>query len=797
MKKNKKHKWKYQVNIRKKILVLVILGVFLFVGLGYSILESNLGIGGTLEVSKYDKTLYGVFKKEVNNGYATKYNGSHQDSMDSTKSTEDIYHFYAADNDNTKANAIKEKYNVVFANSCWLMYRTTDTGGVRLLYDGTPEISVVDGKTQYLCGDTRNLYHMGEMQSTLNLNNTTYKYAKNYTATTSGNTTTFTLVDDPNDPDDCKSINITSSDAQSKIEDIVANYPYTCKNSNNSCTNNSFYKIDSFSSGTIANIYTSTYRNGLGYSAYNTSYNSINYVGYMYGDTYVWTSFNPTALQDLNSSQSLIWSTSLNTNFWYSDSVTWNDSDVPNKYKLDSPYQVTSADYPNLVGKYTFRNQDQTYTSNSVYYIVAVNGSTMYYRQLSSGDNISQYNSIIFGTDIHDNGNGTYSLENETPPKTLNDWYNHYSDYNGKYMCSDGSNTCASPRYITSAGQTAYNYVSGNMALAKTRNGLVLETPIIIDYGKWYQGYNTTYSDYVYTCGNTDTTCTASNLRYIYLRNSTNYRYAKFYNYGNSVIYENNKYKLQNIEAITPATNLTQLSNHHYVCTSLGATECASVAYVYNYSVGGNMAYLTLNDPDIDSIQDVLDATLKKNATNSVIKTNIDNWYSNKFENTAFEDKIDDTIYCNDRSYDLRSGYTFAQSGFNPNGGMTNIALYFKENAITSDLSCTNTSDRFSISNNDAKLTYPVALPTTPEMNLLGNSSLRNINGQNYWLMSPLNYQNESKVRMVQQGWVDTAQNYSINQSYPLRPAISLVKGTRYSSGNGSTDNPYVVDMSE
>lgn len=48
MPKTRKHKWKYQVNIRKKILVLIVLGVFLFIGLGYSLIESNLGISGAL-----------------------------------------------------------------------------------------------------------------------------------------------------------------------------------------------------------------------------------------------------------------------------------------------------------------------------------------------------------------------------------------------------------------------------------------------------------------------------------------------------------------------------------------------------------------------------------------------------------------------------------------------------------------------------------------------------------------------------------------------------------------------------
>ena len=51
MKKHKKHKWKYRINLRKKILVLVILGVSLFVGLGYSFLGTNLNISGLFEVA--------------------------------------------------------------------------------------------------------------------------------------------------------------------------------------------------------------------------------------------------------------------------------------------------------------------------------------------------------------------------------------------------------------------------------------------------------------------------------------------------------------------------------------------------------------------------------------------------------------------------------------------------------------------------------------------------------------------------------------------------------------------------
>lgn len=50
MTKVKKHKWKYRIDVRKKILVLVVLGVSLFVGLGYAALGTTLGIAGIFTV---------------------------------------------------------------------------------------------------------------------------------------------------------------------------------------------------------------------------------------------------------------------------------------------------------------------------------------------------------------------------------------------------------------------------------------------------------------------------------------------------------------------------------------------------------------------------------------------------------------------------------------------------------------------------------------------------------------------------------------------------------------------------
>ena len=60
--------------------------------------------------------------------------------MDASKSTKKIYYYYGSNN--TNGTAILDKNNVLFAGQCWQMIRTTDTGGVKMIYNGEVE----DGK---------------------------------------------------------------------------------------------------------------------------------------------------------------------------------------------------------------------------------------------------------------------------------------------------------------------------------------------------------------------------------------------------------------------------------------------------------------------------------------------------------------------------------------------------------------------------------------------------------------------------------------------------------------------------
>ena len=77
---------------------------------------------------------------------------------------------------------------------------------------------------------------------------------------------------------------------------------------------------------------------------------------------------------------------------------------------------------------------------------------------------------------------------------------------------------------------------------------------------------------------------------------------------------------------------------------------------------------------------------------------------------------------------------------------------------------------------------------SSPEMRILNNDKARVASVWNYWLASPTGFYNSHAGNSV----VGT---YYQDSDGGVRPAISLVPGTEYSSGDGSMANPYVVKM--
>ena len=667
-------------------------------GTEYTTSYTGSGNGSTTLYAMWQEksTLYSVLENEATSGsgYARTYTGAHQDSYAGT-GTESIYYYNATSDAN--ATTILDKNNVIFAGFCWQMLRTTDTGGVKIIYNG----EVVDGQ----CLNTR-ATHVGYSYRTITSLSSTYYYGTSYAY----NGSTFSLAGETK----------SAKWSGSTYQDLIG--WYTCKSSSETGTCSTLYYVESYY--TSSSAYVLPVKSGVHYSTigevyFNANGNSPSYVGYMYNKVYPYVSKD-----DFRTQVSMLSRTSLSTNYYYAEEAVYG-SPTASKYNLVSPYKVTStSEYSSLVGKYTFRNSTETYTSSSVYYIADVDGNYMYYIRLFSGQSLADVDtSYVFGDSYEDNGDGTYTLTNSVTVKK-SEWYDNYASMKGKYTCNSASATCSNPLYVSSE------------------------------------------SDYQYMC---------------LVNPANNYKYA------NSFTYENGKYYLTGTEQtfFEWSSNYNKLSNTHYTCWNTSG-ECETISYIY-YTESSITYYINITGGK--GLEEALTEMLSAddvNTTNSTIKRAIDGWYQANM--VSYSSYLEDTVFCNDRS--ISSLY-----GWDANGGSTtsSTSLTFKEYNVTSDLSCSNETDRFSVSNSKAQLTYPVGLATSPEMNLLGTDALQKTRGY-YWLASP-NYFYYSAARGLVVDSAGYVSDSGVFDYYGARPAVSLAPGTEYSSGDGSMSNPYVVKM--
>ena len=242
------------------------------------------------------------------------------------------------------------------------------------------------------------------------------------------------------------------------------------------------------------------------------------------------------------------------------------------------------------------------------------------------------------------------------------------------------------------------------------------------------------------------------------------------------------------------------------VLTQIGTSKFNEIekdnAYVgYMYGTAGSTTY----------------AATHANTNESTIKKYIDSWYKANFDESATS-KLEDTIFCNDRStkaYDANTIGNTSMSSYGNLGYGKNKTLYgaahrasFYSNNPNPSLVCQNQNDKFTVDgkNGNGKLRYPVGLITLDEAVLAGfNTQASNTSdfrdatnylytNSNYWTFSSvmLNGLGNANVGHVHgTGFVSAN---LVNTTYGVRPVVSLADGTLVNSnGDGTSTNPYVV----
>ena len=224
-------------------------------------------------------------------------------------------------------------------------------------------------------------------------------------------------------------------------------------------------------------------------------------------------------------------------------------------------------------------------------------------------------------------------------------------------------------------------------------------------------------------------------------------------------------------------------------------TEKAYIGTSAFNSSYNNIAYVSYMYGGLGSV-----ANARTNQTNSsTIKGVIDTWYKDNL-NTNYGKYLSTTaVYCNDRTHTVyESNARF--------GALTRIL----SNKIPS-YDCSATEDKFTIdtSTGNGKLKYPIALMTADEVSFAGgvmykdaptwyyyNSANDSSTGSTlWWVLSPSDW-NGSYASVFYVSGLSGPGYLAIryaNNTYGVRPALSLKSCVKYASGNGSASDPYTI----
>ena len=191
------------------------------------------------------------------------------------------------------------------------------------------------------------------------------------------------------------------------------------------------------------------------------------------------------------------------------------------------------------------------------------------------------------------------------------------------------------------------------------------------------------------------------------------------------------------------------------------------------------------------------------NGTNSTIKNTIDTWYESNLKTNYGKYLSDTAVYCNDRTSTVSGSYTYF-------GAYTR--LYTNK---TPAYDCTNTEDKFTVSSSsgNGNLTYPIALMTADEVSFAGgvyandapayyyrnstSTSTSSTGSLNWYTMSPY-FWFEPYSRMFLVGGSDLPgklDNSRVFRTNVVRPVISLKGDVVWKSGDGTSENPYEIEL--
>ena len=393
---------------KKRSLLMILIGALLFLGglTGFIMtLRASLAEVGT-------NTLYGAIAADP---LTAVYEGEHQDSLDGS-GNEAIHYF-------TGSDEIVNHNNVKLGDTCWQVLRTTDTGGVKMIYNGPYDET-------NKCNSSRGT-HKGIINTkgeTTDLSGGAYLYGYGFTYNES--TGEFTLINP-----------ISATWSSSTYKSLEGKY--TCMSTSDTCT--TIYNIHSYSSDTSAKTtsYTidDTHYSQIGTSPFNINSN-LAMGGYMTNSSYSTTATSYTAQTE----QVLQQSSSLFTNsYYYGSSIKTNGS----LYNIGGTISRNPG-----AGLYTVLSS--SLYGSTAYYIVGKSGSVFYYLTLTGGKSLA-------ATEKYYTYGDSYTGNTITNPSSLTstNFFSRHNSLRNKFYCSGATSTASCTlKYATNTTPATISYIS-------------------------------------------------------------------------------------------------------------------------------------------------------------------------------------------------------------------------------------------------------------------------------------------------------------------------------------------------
>ena len=222
---------------------------------------------------------------------------------------------------------------------------------------------------------------------------------------------------------------------------------------------------------------------------------------------------------------------------------------------------------------------------------------------------------------------------------------------------------------------------------------------------------------------------------------------------------------------------------YHYTCLNESGT-CNTLYYILTPKSREIYAYELTNG---DTVPDLISPFLEGdniNKNDSAIKKIVETWYANNF--TQYTEKLEDVVYCSPRNL----SFINAAARFVPSGSKSLI--------------CESVNNQFAVTNNKAKLKYPIGLLEVTEKNIIAQNmnSSHNVFGLHFepvypevhewWMISPHSFEHRSsKVSMIHEEGAEMFS--SVSSGLGVRPVISLKQNNIVLSGTGLETDPWII----